>query len=252
MIDLRTLILLSLVMAVTCLRELFPLRHHHHNQLYSQKYCAHKTALCALPSSSLAIMDKCMTIKCPFFRRRAIDSLEFIVSIINFVLLTRHKSIPIAFNTEVTTSAVGTIKLTNQTVAEIARCILNDWRGKIPNGFDGKGITTYVAYLYHHSEEFFSPIGYYITGALTKSIYRDDCYFDGPDPDMPVSGLQKYLLSVSNLFDRRKSRADITRPVVVNEVDRTIQVFWRLEGVLNLPWHPSMKPWTGKPYTVID
>ena len=88
-------------------------------------------------------------------------------------------------------------------------------------------------------------IGYYITGALTKNIYRDDCYFDGPDPDMPVSGLQKYLLSVSNLFDRRKSRADITRPVVVNEVDRTIQVFWRLEGVLNLPWHPSMKPWTG-------
>eukprot|EP01036_Dinobryon_divergens_P030303 gene30303-39525_t len=177
-------------------------------------------------------MDKCMTIKCPFFRRRAIDSLEFIVSIINFVLLTRHKSIPIAFNTEVTTSAVGTIKLTNQTVAEIARCILNDWRGKNPNGFDGKG--------------------YYITGALTKSIYRDDCYFDGPDPDMPVSGLQKYLLSVSNLFDRRKSRADITRPVVVNEVDRTIQVFWRLEGVLNLPWHPSMKPWTGNTKYHVD
>lgn len=139
MIDLRTLILLSLVIAVTCLRELFPIRYHHQNQRYSQRYFAHKTALCSLPSSSLAIMDKCMTIKCPFFRRRAIDSLEFIVSIINFVLLTRHKSIPIAFNTEATTS-IGTIKLTNQTVAEIARCILNDWRGKNPNGFDGKGI----------------------------------------------------------------------------------------------------------------
>ena len=136
MIDLRTLIVLSFVTAVSCLRELFPIRYNDNKNkhfLYSRN-----TALRSIPSSSLAIMDKCMTIKCPFFRRRAIDSLEFINSIINFVLLTRHKSIPITFNTETKTS-VGMIKHTNQTVTEIARCILNDWRGRNPTGFDGKG-----------------------------------------------------------------------------------------------------------------
>ena len=99
-----------------------------------------------------------------------------------------------------------------------------------------------------------SCIGYYITGMLTKSIYRDDCFFDGPDPDMPVRGLKKYLLSASNLFDRKHSRADIIRPVVLTQSDseRTIQVFWRLEGVLNLPWHPHMKPWTGNTVYHLD
>jgi hypothetical protein len=28
---------------------------------------------------------------------------------------------------------------------------------------------------------------YYVTGRLTKRIYTDDCFFDAPDPDMPVS-----------------------------------------------------------------
>jgi hypothetical protein len=28
--------------------------------------------------------------------------------------------------------------------------------------------------------------GYYVTGRLSKPIYRDDCLFDGPDPDMCV------------------------------------------------------------------
>jgi hypothetical protein len=27
---------------------------------------------------------------------------------------------------------------------------------------------------------------YYVTGRLTKQIYADDCFFDAPDPDMPV------------------------------------------------------------------
>lgn len=50
---------------------------------------------------------------------------------------------------------------------EIATIILNDWGGGMDKT-NGKG--------------------YYITGVLNSTIYRDDCMFDGPDPDMPVRG----------------------------------------------------------------
>lgn len=131
---LTTVIILSSMIAVTCLRPEISI--HHNNYIHYQKRFHNKISPSSLSSSSM--MDKCMTIKCPFFRRRAIDSVEFIISIMNFVLLTRHKSIPITFNSDIA-SFVGTVKRTNQTVNEIAFCILNDWQGKNPYGFDGKG-----------------------------------------------------------------------------------------------------------------
>ena len=133
---LTTVITLSSMIAVTCLRPEISI--HHNNYIHYQKRFHDKISSSSLSSSSM--MDKCMTIKCPFFRRRAIDSVEFIISIMNFVLLTRHKSIPITFSSEIA-SFVGTVKRTNQTVNEIAFCILNDWQGKNPYGFDGKGKT---------------------------------------------------------------------------------------------------------------
>ena len=33
--------------------------------------------------------------------------------------------------------------------------------------------------------------------------------------------------------------------IVIDETARTMTVHWRLEGILNLPWHPRLKPWTG-------
>jgi hypothetical protein len=51
--------------------------------------------------------------------------------------------------------------------------------------------------------------GYYLTGKLTQSIYRDDCLFDGPDPDMPVRGLHKYLNAASQLFETKSSTAEL-------------------------------------------
>lgn len=83
-----------------------------------------------------AMMSKCMLIKCPFFRRRAIDFLEAITAVSKFVLLTRHKSLPdINFG--------STSLLCNKTVGlpfiEIARCILSDWKGKSSSGTEGKG-----------------------------------------------------------------------------------------------------------------
>ena len=110
------------------------------------------------------------------------------------------------------------LKSKNLPIDRVAGIICHDWRG------DGKG--------------------YYITGRLTKEIYRNDCLFDGPDPDMPVKGLRKYLSSASQLFDRHHSKAEIF-DISINHDKNEVVVFWRLEGILNLPWHPYVKPWTG-------
>ncbi len=43
---------------------------------------------------------------------------------------------------------------------------------------------------------------YYVTGRLTKQIYADDCYFDAPDPDMPV-GLAQTCIPCSFIAPRK-------------------------------------------------
>lgn len=116
--------------------------------------------------------------------------------------------------------------------------------------------------------------GYYITGRLDTTIYRDDCYFTGPDPDMPVKGLRKYLSASAQLFDGRCSfarldsiemeqfhenhvvdddvRGQDTNDNNNNSIDNksqnelgVITVHWTLGGVINLPWHPTIEPWSG-------
>lgn len=171
----------------------------------------------------VAFSKKAVTIKCPFFRRRAIDFIESTMKVMNF-LIARHKSTPLsmlAFN--IVRGEIS--KVRNATIDEIAMIIRNDWNIRDEGHGDGKG--------------------YYITGKLTHKIYHDECFFDGPDPDMPVKGLQKYLLSASTLFDKKSSRADLIKPIAIDRNSKTVKVYWRLEGILNLPWHPPVKPWTG-------
>ena len=88
--------------------------------------------------------------------------------------------------------------------------------------------------------------GYYITGRLSTSIYRDDCLFDGPDLDMPVKGLTKYLNAASQLFDTATSEAELIELRVVD--DRMLSATWKLRGVLRLPWKPHLPEWTGTTY----
>ena len=107
--------------------------------------------------------------------------------------------------------------------------------------------------------------GYYITGQLNTTIVRDDCLFDGPDPDMPVRGLRKYLGAASQLFDRKTSRAELLSLTTEYCCDTTVQqqqqqqnepsarcisnhvivARWRMNGVLRLPWKPRLPEWTG-------
>jgi hypothetical protein len=85
---------------------------------------------------------------------------------------------------------------------------------------------------------------YYVTGRLTPSVYSSSCRFNGPDPDMPVVGLRKYLSASSNLFDHTKSKATLLE-MVADEDAMTVKVRWALRGVLMLPWRPRVYPYTG-------
>ena len=91
--------------------------------------------------------------------------------------------------------------------------------------------------------------GYYITGKLDSTVYRDDCLFMGPDPDMPVRGLRKYLSAAAHLFDQRQSFAELRSIQYTEDGGQRglgiVEVKWRLGGVIMLPWHPNVEPWTG-------
>eukprot|EP00591_Stephanopyxis_turris_P008058 CAMPEP_0195530888 /NCGR_PEP_ID=MMETSP0794_2-20130614/33995_1 /TAXON_ID=515487 /ORGANISM="Stephanopyxis turris, Strain CCMP 815" /LENGTH=293 /DNA_ID=CAMNT_0040662503 /DNA_START=205 /DNA_END=1086 /DNA_ORIENTATION=- len=181
-------------------------------------------------------------IKCPFFRRRASDTIDNMAMLFRFLLI-RHKSIlnPLLFldgekskeefwfvglpdcpgcqavGKHVRKAEDGSIlKMNNLPIEEVARLIRLDW----------------------------STHRYYITGRLNSQIYRDDCLFDGPDPDMPVRGLRKYLAAASHLFDHNKSFAELTE-MTIDEERAVIEVRWKMGGVLMLPWRPHVKPWTG-------
>ena len=208
-----------------------------------------------LTSSGLPLLESLYSqtsrIKCPFFRRRASDTIDCLHSVGNF-LIARHKSIDPSFFLPPGCKSFGESKLEQLSIEDIASIIESDWKGKQSSSL-GKG--------------------YYITGKLTKEIYRDDCFFDGPDPDMPVRGLRKYLSASAQLFDHRMSRADLIS-LKVDQASKSIIVAWRLEGyffftypnpdpaivltlrrilgVLNLPWHPTLKPWTGSTTYFVD
>ena len=184
--------------------------------------------------------DAYKTIKCPFFRRRAADLIDNIAMILKFLLI-RHKSIlsDIPLTTELlevpgckaigTRNPDGTVcKDKHLSLQEIQRIIESDWSVE-------------------------NQKGYYITGKLTSTIYRDDCLFDGPDPDMPVRGLRKYLAAASHLFEAKNSYAKLQKLHLIenNEEDGgkfgygVIVAHWKLGGVLMLPWRPKVKPWSG-------
>ncbi|KAL9184565.1 hypothetical protein ACHAXT_012535 [Thalassiosira profunda] len=193
------------------------------------------------------LYDKAQGIKCPFFRRRAADVIDGAAMMMRFLLI-RHKSLPLvsdlflgdgetsAFSApgckplgrHVQRHADGSVrKARGLPLAEVARRLGTDWTG----GTAGE------------------DRGYYITGRLDSTIYRDDCLFVGPDPDMPVRGLRKYLSAAAHLFDPRESRAEL---LSIRAHERggekgrgMVEATWRLGGVLMLPWHPTVEPWTG-------
>jgi len=147
-------------------------------------------------------------IRCPFWRRRAVDALEAALVVGRFVL-ARHKSLnlsPVAGTGEKKPMASA------QEALEVIRSDFLERR-------------------------------YYVTGRLSKAVYSDECFFDAPDPDMPVSGLRKYVDATSHLFEPKSSSIDLLSIETVD--DRAVLARWRLEATLMLPWRPSVKAYTG-------
>mmetsp|Transcript_5029 Transcript_5029/g.8756 ORF Transcript_5029/g.8756 Transcript_5029/m.8756 type:complete len:348 (+) Transcript_5029:3038-4081(+) len=162
--------------------------------------------------ANLAELEKKVEkVRCPFFRRRFTDAIESAYTVLRWIG-ARHKRL--AWNSPDFIEDTST-KQTGMDINQLMEIIRDD----------------------------FVTRRYYITGQLTRSIYTDNCLFDGPDPDVPVRGLRKYVDATSHLFDRRQSRVDLLS-ISVQE-NNTIHAEWRLEAVLLLPWKPRVKAYTG-------
>lgn len=184
------------------------------------------------------LYNRALSIRCPFWKRRASDALDAMDQIMRFVVI-RHKSIPL-ISPPAGWKLDSLAKNKHLSTLELWNVIYHDWQVDTQRG-------------------------YYITGRLNTTVYRDDCLFDGPDPDMPVRGLRKYLNAASQLFDPTKSRAELlSLQIVVNNQGNThpachnfhnilvdansndsIKATWRMRGVLRLPWKPTLPEWTG-------
>lgn len=189
------------------------------------------------------------SIRCPFIKRRVADTLDNIAMIVRFLII-RHKSLwprnwmnlerqllddenqedymqvpgckAAGRHIQIDHHTGKSVKNMNLPLDVIQNIIIQDWST--------------------HNDK-----GYYVTGKLNSTIYRDDCYFDGPDPDMPVRGLRKYLGAASHLFDSNQSYAKLkdVNIIQLESAQQVIEVKWRMEGVLMLPWRPKVKPWSG-------
>ena len=187
------------------------------------------------------------TIKCPFFKRRTADFLDATSHVFQF-LIARHKSIlPLSFidqNYKLRSppgcKSSGEPKQRGLSMSELAEIIQKDW-----------DVNTVINTGMNKIEYNGNNKGYYITGKMTRSVYRDDCFFDGPDPDMPVKGLRKYLAASSQLFHQGKSTCEL-QCIKYDEVNRVITAQWKLQGVLNLPWQPILKPYSGTTRYYVD
>jgi hypothetical protein len=169
------------------------------------------------------------SMKCPFFRRRSGDFLDTLEVVIKHTVIRKEcwplMGPPQAFRPAGTNKKTNTIKYIGLNLFQLHGLVLEDWKP----GTDGKG--------------------YYITGKLTTQIYRDDCLFLGPDPDMPIHGLRKYVGVASHLFDYETSRAILRSLDIVEgdfETGRALVAKWTMSGILRLPWKPSLPTFSGQ------
>mmetsp|Transcript_166 Transcript_166/g.222 ORF Transcript_166/g.222 Transcript_166/m.222 type:complete len:371 (+) Transcript_166:3-1115(+) len=221
------------------------------------------------------LYDRSSTIKCPFFRRRAADLIDNAAMVAQFLLI-RHKSLP----------GISDLFLDNDPTEDSSPSPVDELLSAsvsetIMNAFSAPGCKPLGRHIKRHPDGTarktrglpLSDIaqriradwtggtagegkGYYITGKLDSTIYRDDCLFTGPDPDMPVRGLRKYLSAAAHLFDPRQSDATLlSMEFHENGGEKgygMVEVNWRLGGVIQLPWHPTVEPWTGTTFYHLD
>ena len=168
------------------------------------------------------------TMKCPFLRRRYGDLLDNVETIMKYTIIRRRcwsmMGIPQAWRPAGSNKKQQMIKYKNLSLTELRALVRNDWKPET-----GKG--------------------YYVSGKLTTACYRDDCLFTGPDPDMPIKGLRKYVGVAAHLFDVDTSRTTLHSLEVL---DNSLEAQWELRGVLHLPWRPSLPRLSGRTVYHVD
>lgn len=166
--------------------------------------------------------------KCPFLRRRYGDILDNVEKIMKLTVIRRQcwslMGPPQAWRPAGVNKKLQRIKYKGVSLEDLRTLVLNDWKPDT-----GKG--------------------YYVTGKLTTACYRDDCFFLGPDPDMPIRGLRKYVGVAAHLFDTDQSRATLHSLQIVND---TLVAEWELKGIIRLPWHPSLPTLSGTTIYHVD
>uniref|UniRef100_A0A7S4JS18 Uncharacterized protein n=1 Tax=Odontella aurita TaxID=265563 RepID=A0A7S4JS18_9STRA len=220
------------------------------------------------------LYSRSSSIRCPFWRRRAGDSVDAAALVLRFLLI-RHKSLGVLdplwdLEDGVAEGLVGSDALqppgckplgssssgassssssaSSSSSSSSSSAAGDDRTGVVKN----RHLPLPVVAESIRSDWISNPTGmrgYYITGRLNSTLYVDSCLFDGPDPDMPVRGLRKYLSAASHLFDAKDSRAallDLRCEEGGGRMGRgAVEVRWRLDGTLMLPWRPRVRPWTG-------
>ena len=158
-------------------------------------------------------------IRCPFFKRRASDLIDSCAETLRFLQL-RHKTI---LPPGSLLSYDNTPKLLHPSLSEIEATLKQD----------------------------FTINSYYTSGDLTTNIYSDACVFDGPDPDMPVTGLNKYVQSTKGLFDSDRSSCRLIE--LRSDIEsNTITALWEADFVLRLPWRPAIRTIRGETIYHLD
>jgi hypothetical protein len=168
--------------------------------------------------------DEALALKCPFFRRRASDMLDATDTLMRLFLIRNTNLLgpPPSLRGIGGKASDKRLGLSKEEMLEVIR---KDWREDTHKG-------------------------YYVTGKLSANIYRDDCFFDGPDPDMPVRGLRKYLNAAAHLFEKHTTVAELLS-LRIND-DDLIEATWRFSGTLRLPWKPKMPEVKGSTIYHID
>ena len=159
---------------------------------------------------------KAESLKCPFFRRRFLDAADATRQSTQW-LAARHKSI-LGFMLYTPSVEAPSHVWTRE---ETLKAIKNDFMNR-----------------------------YYVTGKLSLAHYHPRCFFDSPDPDMPVRSPEVFASALKGLFDRRSSSLELLEePRLMGDA---IVAEWRLAGRLGLPWKPSIKPFVGRTTFTLD
>lgn len=218
------------------------------------------------------LSENASSLRCPFWRRRFADILDPCLDTLSWALITRHKSLPLGdavlslardravtshhknYNVESNEAASrGVDEVASLPTPELGTTGLDMRldRNTTTTRCAGKLLGLSAEQRLAIVREDFEKRQYYVTGRLSKTIYADHCVFDGPDPDVPVQGLTKYVDAASGLFYRPLSRVDLIRIGLMPDGE-SVRARWRLEGALNLPWRPKIKPYVGQTTYTFD